>query len=320
VSKSIPSIFLELNSNSEWNDILFSICLFKVAKENESFYFCIDTRDSNSADINAGRGFHLPLLNKVKYYFKVNYNSDSIYHNPELNKIADKIVPILPFFPIKFNKLFLYLPGVIPSKVTHWKFYQLKTRLRFIVRNLTLDEMRSFRILKKERDIFFVTLYRKSKIHESDNEFRYQIVKEIQKHKDVNAFTGFVGSNLPGKFKEFELQGLKIKQYLKEVAKSKVAIYVRGLYDCLSFKFSQYLAMGMPIIGQTIKNNRENLMQHDYFDLQFAHNDPKEIINRAAEMIRQPELLAKLERSNGKVFDEYFIPQSVVNEILKHIL
>lgn len=320
ISKATPSILLESNSHSEWNDILFSICLFKVTRENESFYFCIDTRDSNSADINDGKGFHLPLLYKVKYYFKVNYNKNFIHDDPELNKVTNKIIPILPFCPIKFNKSFLYLPKIIPSKVTNWNYSQLKGRLKFIIRNLTLDEMINFRSLKKERDIFFVTMYRKSRIHEGDNEFRYQIIKEMQKNRDINAYMGFVGSNLPGKYKEFELEGLRIKQYLREVAKSKVAIYVRGLHDCLSFKFCQYLAMGMPIIGQTIKNNRENLMQHNYFDLQFACDDPKEIVHRAIEMLKQPELLTKLRKSNGEIFDAHFRPQSVVEEILGHIL
>lgn len=320
VSRLTPKLLLEADPNLKWNDILFSIGLFKVERNKESFYFCIDTRDSNSTNINVGKGFHLPLLNKVKYYFKVNYNRDSVHADPILSKSANKIVPILPFFPIKFNKLFLYLPRFIPSKFTRWNFSDVEKRLKFIMKNLTLEEMINLRNSKKERDIFFLTTYYHGKVHEADNEFRYQLIKEIKKNNYLKVFTGFVGTNLPRKFNEFELDGLRIKQYLAEVAKSKVALYIRGLHDCLSFKFGQYLAMGMPIIGQTIINNRENLMHYDYFNIQFAYDDPKEIVYRAVEMIKQPELLAKLGKSNGEIFDEYFRPQSVVRGILEHII
>jgi hypothetical protein len=320
VSKSTPIILQESNSMYKWNDILFSICLFKVEKPNDSYYFCIDTRDSNSSDESSGKGFHLPLLDKVKYYFKINYNSDIIQIEPELKRASDKIIPVLPFFPIKFNKSFLYLPKIIPLKVSNLDYKQLKGRLKFIIWSLTLDEVMNFRNFKKDRDLCFVSVYYNEKIHEAANEFRYQIVREIRKHKEINSYTGFVGSNLPGKYREFEIEGSRIRQYLGEIAKSKIVLYVRGMFNCISFKFAQNLALGMPMIGHKLINNTENLMQYNNFDLQFAYEDPKEIVERAIDLIKQPELLAELGRSNAEVFDKYFRPQSVVSEILGHIL
>lgn len=320
VEKSAPKILLELNLEYAWREILTSLCLFKVDTTTESYYFCIDTRDSNSVDLNYGMGFHLPLLTKVKYYFKVNYNKNIIRNDRTLNGLSDKIFPILPFFPIKFNKWFIYNPRLIPRPLTNWNLYELKERLKFNLRNLTVDEMINFRHSQKNYDIFFVTMYRQSKTHENYNEFRYQIISEIQKYTNLKTITGFTGSNLSGKFSTMEVQPLYLKQYLAEQAKSKVAIYVRGLHDCISFKFAQYLAMGMPIIGQTITNNTDNLMKNDYFDLQFSFNDPKEIVHNAVEIINQPELLAKLGKSNAEAFDQYFRPEIVIKEILEKII
>lgn len=320
VSKAIPEIIKGQTITSSWNDILFSICLFKIETCNETFHFCIDTRDSNNANVETGKGFHLPLLNEVRYYFKVNYNKDIIAQDILLSKFSEKIVPVLPFFPIKINKPFIYLPKIIPSETTHWKPFDIKKRLKFILRNFTLEKMIDLRNTQKEHDIFFLTNYYRGKYHETDNEFRYQLITEIRKNRILNAISGFVGPDLPKKYKEAEVQGLKIKNYLYELAKSRVAIYVRGMLDCISFKFSQYLAIGLPIIGQPLRNNQENIMQFENFDHQFVYEEPRQIVDRVVELINQPESLTKLGKSNAKVFDEHLKPHIVVDEILRHLV
>src|SRR5262249_33089899 len=94
VSKKLPSLLHE-PAMAPWNKLLFSVCLFEAILPNEHFYFCIDARDSGELRDN---GYHLPLLRKVRYYFKVNYDASAIQHTPELTEWAAKIVPVAPFF------------------------------------------------------------------------------------------------------------------------------------------------------------------------------------------------------------------------------
>ncbi|NWF90107.1 MAG: hypothetical protein HXY50_11690 [Ignavibacteriaceae bacterium] len=319
VKKSIPPFLKEIDPKNDWTDILFSICIFEVTRENESFYFCIDTRDSNTSDINLGKGFHLPLLQSVKYYFKVNYNKSVINKEIDVIKHSQKIIPAWPFFPIKFTQPFLYRPRLIPSKDIHWTYFDLRKRIKFILRNLTLREIIDMRNSKKERDIFFVTNFYEGELHRADNEYRYKLIYELKKKSKLNSISGFIGQNLPAKFKEFELPPFRIGDYLNELAKSKIGIYVRGLLNCISFKFGQYLALGLPIVGQQILNNKENLMQYENFYLQFAYNEPKEIIEKAIELVQKPEMINTIGHSNAELFDKFFHPKKTVEKILIHL-
>src|SRR5215510_11174171 len=84
---------------------LASICLFKLKLFDNEFYFCIDARDSCEANPRRGRGYHLTLLKRVKYYFKVNYNDEAIRCDPNLSARSNKIIPVPLFFPVKMPKL-----------------------------------------------------------------------------------------------------------------------------------------------------------------------------------------------------------------------
>ena len=145
-------------------------------------------------------------------------------------------------------------------------------------------------------------------------------MKEIQKYPDINSIVGFASNKkLPGKFASLQLMPYTLKEYLGLLAKSRIAIYVRGLHDCLSFKFGHLLSLGLPIVGQTIHNNKDKIMDNRYFDNQFAFDDPKEIVQEVIKVLAKPEKLMTLGSSNAKVFDEKFTPKAVVSDILCHL-
>jgi glycosyltransferase involved in cell wall biosynthesis len=100
------------------------------------------------------------------------------------------------------------------------------------------------------------------------------------------------------------------------MASARIAIYVRGLQNCLSFKFSQLLALGVPVVGQSIINNKDILMNNDYFTQQYAFDSPEEIVREAVKLLADPDKLNKIGRSNASIFDTKFTPQAVVTDIL----
>ncbi len=317
VSKAIPILFYDQAMTGKWRENLFSICLFKVKTQNDEFYFCIDTRDS--CERKRGNGYHIPLLKKVKYYFKVNYDRDAVNSDPGLAKFANKIIPSLPFFPIKCPKLLQYYPRIIPRGKIAWTMKDTARRIKAYNDILSLEQIKQMRNSQKDHDIFFVTRYYNEEIHSADNEFRYQIMKEIKNYSNINSVVGFAGYKVPGKYAEYQLKPFSLKNYLGCLARSKTAIYVRGLHNCLSFKFGQLLSLGMPIVGQTIKNNRDNIMNNKYFDEQFAYNNPKEIAQEIAKLLINPVKQKELSISNANIFDAKFSPRVIVSDILRQI-
>lgn len=318
ISKKVPELLSDWSMRKGWIDILFSIVLFKVCISKEEYYFCIDTRDSN--DSNIGKGYYLPLLEKVKYYFKVNYCLEKIINDSTLLKFTEKIIPISPFFPLKVP-LLSYLPKLFPERNTGWSTMDALRRLKYMNTFLSQDQIKKLRNVKKENDIFFVLRFYPEKIHEKDNEFRYQIMKEIKKYKNINAVVGFiVDEKSSHKPNEFILKEYNYKDYLIQLAKSRVAIYVRGLLNCLSFKFLQLIAMGMPIVGQSIINNTANLLTQPYFDEQFSYNSPGDIVGRAFELLNKPDRTRILSASNAHIFDSAFTPQIIILKLLKNYI
>ena len=303
ISKKVPSILHDPAIDVEWVKILFSICLFKVELSNKEFYFCIDTRDSYKAAKDEGLGYHMPVLSKVRYYFKVNYRDEVIESDPNLKVYASKIIPIGPFFAIRPPVLLRFLP-----------------KIRHLRRFPSLEEIRNLRNVKKDLDIFFVVNFWGDR-HAADNEFRYQIMKEVKRFPSVVSVTGFVtDGKLPERFAEFRCKQYSLKDFLRNVARAKVAIYVRGLHECLSFKLGQLLALGMPIVGQTIANNKRLLYSNEHFASQFAFDDPKEIVQEAVKLLSEPERMQMLGHANARTFDAKFTPQAVTAGTLKLII
>lgn len=312
VSKRKPDVLMQLTDGEQWQDILSSILLFKFTRDGDAFYFCIDTRDSNTTG-GTGKGFHLPLLEQVRYYFKVNYNRQAIGSDSVLTRHAHQIIPLSPFFPTRLNKVSRFFPMLFSHAGVD--FLGAVRRARQLKVLSTLKDLRQLRKQPKVRDVFFMVGYYDR--HESANEFRYQIISELRSRPHIRSFVGFEGRNLPGKYRELQIdRELPLYEYLTEIASSRVALYTRGVHDCLSFKLGQLLAMGMPMVGQPLHNNRENLMANPYFDAQFAYESPREIVDRLELLLAAPEELDRIGGSNATLFDHKYTPEKVVGDLL----
>jgi hypothetical protein len=182
-----------------------------------------------------------------------------------------------------------------------------------------LAEVINLRNAKKDLDVFFVVnLWDNNQQHVCHNEFRYQLVKEIKRNREIHSIAGFVADReLPEPFAEFRCKRYFLRDYLRNLARARIAIYVRGLHDCLSFKFGQLLALGMPIVGQTIANNRHLLYRNEHFADQFAFDEPERIVEEAVRLLGDPQRARMLSRANARTFDAKFTPRGVTARSLE---
>ena len=154
ISKQVPSLLASYPKAAEWSANLFAISLYKVELFKDEFYFCIDAHDT-------GSGFHIPLLDKVRYYFKVNYNANFVTTDSYIKPLSHKIIPTSIVFPIRPPKILRFLPRVVPSNAMGWTIISHKQRLRAIKRRntlLSLDELIKLRDVKKDLDVYYFTL------------------------------------------------------------------------------------------------------------------------------------------------------------------
>ncbi len=316
VNRSVPDILRGRANDTAWQQNLFAISLFEAEIENERFLFCIDTHDSAIREV----GYNLPLLENVRYYFKANYNAAVIEDDPTLRRHAGKIIPTTPYFPLRLPRSTMFLPRLMPSDDLNWTFQDARSRVNRLRSLVPLDQLRALRNKPKDIDVFFVVAHYRKEHHSDITKTRYEIVERLSASPKINAVTGLISYKaLPPELAHLHIERFDQATYFDYLARSKVAIYVRGPHDCLSFKFGELLALGKPVVGQKILNNADSLYRHPYFSDQFAFESAESIVGEIENLLDQPEKIAELQRSNAAVFDSYLTPQASVGDIVAHL-
>lgn len=309
VSRSYPRWAHETASAGGREHVL----LFDVASRGRSFHFCIDTRDSRLRE--NGQGYDTALLDTVDLYFKVNYSRDAIEADPVLAPTAHRIAPVLPFFPLR-PPLWRYRPRLRPEPAAGWSGREAARRVKHLRDMPTLAWMVGRRRVRPVRDVFFVVNHYGDDLPET--EFRLKMIRELRRRSGLASVAGIAERDtVPRSLSDLVVPRLSLRSYLREVAASRVAIYVRGMHDCLSFKLGQILALGKPVVGQTLSNNREAIMAHPHFDEQFSFDDVGEIVERVVRMAADPKRMDALSVSNARVFDDSFAPRPVAAALVR---
>jgi len=311
-------LFLKRSSLlGEWEKFAFRLGFFEFKDGDHSFFFCIDRSDHSSNYMN--EGYIIPVLEQVKYYFKTNYNADAISKDLNIKKFAGKIIPIGPSFPLYIENMIRFMPPIVPGKNNNWTFKESKERFNLMFRNPRLNYLRHLRKTETDINVFFVMPYYPT--HKVLNEFRFEVMKALKEIVKTNVIVGFAPTQkLPENHQYFVQQVYEMRDYFRHLARSKVGIYVRGPHDGISSKLGQLLALGKPIIGQTILNNKELYYPNPFFNEQFAYDDPEEIARNVKELLQQPEKAALFGKANANTFDTRFSPETAVTDIIEKIL
>jgi glycosyltransferase involved in cell wall biosynthesis len=319
ISRKVPPEFEDLDPLPAWLTEMVPLSLYRV-EGNDPFLFCIEGDDKNGLDEPLGE-FYWPFLERCRYYFKVNYNADVINASNELKPFASKIKPTPIVYPLAPSAPWRLRPKLTPIGGPSWPSSAIRRRLSFLRRSATLEKYHQWRYCEKDIDLFFVTIiYAQPKFKELVAKRRL-LVDGLNKYGQFNIVARYV---CPGKTGEeecgpYEIERMDYRDYLQYSARSRLGIYIRGNHEGLSFKFGELMAMGKPIVGETLVNNRDNMYAYDRFDEQFAYDDPAELIDRVVYLLQNPQELEDLRRANIETFDYHFTPKPVVKHILDQL-
>ena len=313
ISRKMPGLLEEMKLSEECRKILSSIMLFRARAGEDEFFFCIDTKDSN-----LGSEYHLPLLNQVKLYFKVNFKETVVNDNQYLQPFKEKIVPVPIVFPLQPPKPWLFWPRALPSSRMQWPLNSAVRRFKTMLSLRKLDQFRAWRGSVKDLDLLFLIRFYEN--FDSDiNQDRYLLVREIRK-RNLNGIVGLLSAQkLPDGLDDLRVDPMRHYSYLRLMSRARIGIYVRGVYDCLSFKLGKLLALGLPIVGEKLYNNEQALYKNEYFDEQFCFEGPEHIAEEACKLLEDPERQAKLSQANIATFESKYTPKIVVADILRHL-
>ena len=282
------------------------------------FYFCIDAGDHaeffKTAD-GVYYGYHIPLLEKTRLYFKVNFNKKALASVPTLGTLADRIRPLPVVYPAPIADYWNYLPPRLPMGLLSKRRRFAAQRMKDLFNLVSMGKLPRFRSAQKSLDTFFVVNYYNNS---PDSEFRLELIAKLRESPGLNVLAGFASHHpLPEPYEPYRVSRYRISDYMSMLAKSRVSIYCRGVHECLSFKLGSYLEMGLPIVGQRLRNNEDFYSAHRTIWGQFAHDNPHDIVAAVREAVRQPAMLNGLASANSEFFDRHLSPASLASRVVE---
>ena len=95
-------------------------------------------------------------------------------------------------------------------------------------------------------DSFFEMVHYGQGHHDAVREMRFELVKALRKENRIEAVAGlFSAEKLPLPYAEYQVKRSSRDLYLRNLARSRVLIYMRGPHDSISFKFGEMMAERM---------------------------------------------------------------------------
>jgi len=311
-SRKVPRLLDDPAVRVNWRNDSTRACLllYRFTSGEDDYYFCIDTHDYS-------RSYPWPLLERVRAYFKVNYDPDQVPRDRDYAAQVEKIKPVMPFFPLRDGRV-ERLPRLLPSRTMAWNHHDMARRIIDAPRVPTLQALRALRGGDKAHDVVFLSAYYPEAVHAPAMELRYELMREFDRLGFSRSLYGFATRmKLPEPFATYSMPRFSFEDYLRALAQARLAIYVRGCLDCISFKFEEYLCLGVPVVGQTIANNRERLTGLPHVAEQFAFDSPGDIAREAAVLLGEGDRSRALAESNARVFDTDLSPQATTAEVLE---
>ena len=286
VERRLPEPFASVLSDMQKP---LGLSLYRVEADGRQLHFAIDAQDW-------AQHIHRQLLEVVDGYLKVNLDRAVIDADPSLRAQAHKFHACLPFFPVAVHR-WRHRPRIFPSG--YWSGARLRQHVHQLRQNAGLETLTRLRGQPKKHDIVFVVPYYDRETHQGYNEFRYEVMRYVAEMKSLNAVVGFVGDQIPEPYAQFHIPRVPMVEHLGRTVGARIGLYVHGVHGCISFKFGELLAIGLPIAGQKIPHNREQLGRLDHFQEQFSAESPKELVENAVAMLGQPERLDALSANNA---------------------
>lgn len=334
-SHALPARLAAALQEPAYQTRLFAASVFRLQQGGRELYFCIDAHDASRVHKSpAESGFHLPLLEAVDVYFKVNYNPADIAAATELDSWRDKIRPVSQFMPVRPHKWLKYcrrliappaLRGLQPGLEHNYPYagYLSDARRRILdIKNFkSVQEMRAYRDSPKDIDIYFVTGFHANPRLEETMRSRARIIEALADVTDLHTRVGFASYNeMPEEYAQYAQPRQNQDRHMETLARARVVIYTQGVEGCISSKFALAMSMGIPMIGEPLANNPTMVEANPHLRQQFAWIRPDDIAEHAVELAKNTLLTAELAASNARMFDAQLAPGPTARAILAALL
>jgi len=297
IERRLPKQFAQILADMRKH---LGFSLYRVEAHGRLLHIAIDAQDW-------AQDIHRPLLELVDGYLKVNFDRSVIQGDPLLQAHAHKFFPCLPFFPVAVNR-WRHRPRLLTNE--YWNGERLRQHVSQLRHSARLDTLTQLRGQPKTHDIVFVVPFYNKGTHQDYNDYRYEVMRYVSEMKSFSSVVGFVGNGIPAPYSEFHLPRVTMVEHLARTAGAKLGLYVHGVHGCISFKFGELLAIGLPIAGQKIP---------DHFQEQFCAESPRSLVDNAAALLTQSQKLTYLASNNARVFDEALSPTAVGADIVNTI-
>lgn len=305
VTRTLPD---ELRRAARGGENVPMISMFEAVDGGERRRFCVDNHDKSDY-------VHPGLLRLVDLYFKGNHNPDAIAALDLDPGQRDKIRPLgAPFAPL-LVPWWAHRPRLRQLPEVGWNRRSVARRVRQLRRLPTVDFLRSLRTSDKTHDVSYVVRLYRQRHHSPINEFRSEVGRRLAASPDIDARVTYISPS-SSVWQKMKPTAVRPREHLARLSNSRLGIYVWGAHQCLSFKLFEQLAMGLPIVGQPIPQDRANLAGLKGFDEQFRHDTPAALVEAVAKAVNDDSWLTARAEGNAAVFDEFLAPEVVAGNLI----
>lgn len=305
VARGLPD---ELRAAAGCGENMQMISMFEASDGRERLRFCVDNHDKSDY-------VHPGLIRLVDFYFKGNHNPEAVAALDLDPVLSAKVRPLgAPFAPVQVP-WWVHRPPLREVPEAGWDRRSMGRRARQLRRLPTVDFLRSLRSSEKNHDVSFVVRLYRQQHHSPINDFRSEVGRLLVASSDIDARVAFISAS-SSVWQKMRPTAVRPREHLARLATSRLGIYVWGAHQCLSFKLFEQLAIGLPVIGQSIPQDRANLAGLKGFDEQFRHDEPAALVEAAAAAVNDPQWLTARAESNAAVFDEFLAPEVVAGRLI----
>jgi hypothetical protein len=286
-----------------------------VDVDGDQFSICIDTIDNAFHDTDRGQAFDLVAMQWVRRYFKVNHNSAAIAAHPVLSQLRHKISPVGPFAPVRLNRPLGYMAPPRNDPDQGWSRADSLRRIRHARATPSVADYEKLARAPRTTDVHMaVPFYNDANLAELD-EFRVEAVRAVRAlGRPGNV--GLVG-DVPAALSDLALERVPLAEHLARLAATSVAVYLRGVHDCFSFKLCQYLALGLPMVGQPLIHDL-GVDATEVGALRLLRHETADDIAEAVDtLLDDPTERLSLESESRNFYRNHVSPEETMRRILR---
>lgn len=283
------------------------------------------------------------VLEIVDQYFKFNFNQDHI--KEKASAYRDKIFPIGFYFPVRYGpRVFPYesmkrfLAGFNAREPVGLKarlddaIYSLREYKVLVNKHSDLEYYTENLRAQKEdlHDLFWNVNYWSPKLNDSYGSIancnqRVAIMQIIERlvteHSAYKVSVGFFDNPDANRdYPQYVMRPtLPTREYLQVVARSKLSIVSRGLFDCFSWRMGEHMAMGkFALVERPLNTTYVPLSEGK--DVVYFENDLSDLEHKLSYYLRHDDERQAIANRSRQYFDQYCRPEVQIKYMINNLM